>query len=235
MKEKEFDNLIISMSQCRKCMSLKKKNGKDCSLVNIYRDECFSKNIPSIWTDWYHRFDSKIMVVGQDWGPFVDMEKLYNSYLATPTLENWKNLIDTEKSLTKKMLTKFLVESAEVCHAYVNIDNIFITNAIMCARKGDNYRGDNIDLLKSTIYCSSFLKRQIDIVKPRVIVALGYYPLLSLSTIYGFKIDSRLGDVICNTPVIKMNDVVIVPCYHPTAQIKKEIQLKQYIYIWENL
>ena len=36
MKKKEFDNLITSMSKCGKCMSLKKRNGRDCSLVNIY-------------------------------------------------------------------------------------------------------------------------------------------------------------------------------------------------------
>lgn len=235
MKKKEFDNLITSMSKCGKCMSLKKKNGRDCSLVNIYRDEFFGKSIPSIWTDWYRRLDSKIMIVGQDWGPFVDMEKLYDSYLASPTFKNWKVLIDREKSLTKKMLTKFLVESAKICHATISMDDIFITNAIMCARRGNNYRGDNIDLLKSTIYCSGFLKRQVEIVKPKVIVTLGYYPLLSFATVYGFNISHKLSDVIRDMPVIKQEDFVIIPCYHPTAQIKSEVQLARYQTIWHFL
>ena len=36
MKEKEFDDLIEAMSKCRRCMSLRKKSGRDCSLINIY-------------------------------------------------------------------------------------------------------------------------------------------------------------------------------------------------------
>ena len=151
------------------------------------------------------------------------------------TFENWKVLIDREKSLTKKMLIKFLVESAKICHATISMDDIFITNAIMCARRGNNYRGDNIDLLKSTIYCSGFLKRQVEIVKPKVIVTLGYYPLLSFATVYGFDISHKLSDVIRDMPVIKQEDFVIIPCYHPTAQIKSEVQLARYQTIWHFL
>ena len=132
MKEKEFDDLIDAMSKCRRCMSLRKKSDRDCSLINIYCDVDFGKSIPSIWTDWYHRLDSSIMVIGQDLGPYADMEKLHNSYLINPTLENWDYLINSEKSLTKKMLTKFLAEFAKICHTSVNMDNIFIANAIMC-------------------------------------------------------------------------------------------------------
>lgn len=133
------------------------------------------------------------------------------------------------------MLTKFLVESAKICHATISMDDIFITNAIMCARRGNNYRGDNIDLLKSTIYCSGFLKRQVEIVKPKVIVTLGYYPLLSFATVYGFDISHKLSDVIRDMPVIKQEDFVIIPCYHPTAQIKSEVQLARYQTIWHFL
>ena len=63
-----------------------------------------------------------------------------------------------------------------------------VTNAIMCARKGNNYRGSNINLKKSTINCSKYLLKQIEIVNPKVILTLGYYPLLSLSNIFNFKI-----------------------------------------------
>ena len=69
-----------------------------------------------------------------------------------------------------------------------NLDNIFFTNAIMRARKGNNYRGSNINLKKSTINCSKYLLKQIEIVNPKVILTLGYYPLLSLSNIFNFKI-----------------------------------------------
>lgn len=116
------------------------------------------------------------MIIGQDWGPYNDMKNLNISYMESPTKDNWKSLIEQERSTTKKMLEYYIKESS---NSKYNLDKIFITNAIMCARHGDNYRGDNIDLKKSTINCQEFLLKQIEIVKPRVVLTLGYYPLLS--------------------------------------------------------
>ena len=75
------------MADCKKCMSLEKKNGRNCSLINIYQNNKFCKNIPSIWTDWFNRLDSKIMIIGQDWGPYNDMKKL-KPRLIVPIMEN---------------------------------------------------------------------------------------------------------------------------------------------------
>lgn len=131
------------MSKCEKCISMHSKSNIDCSLINIYENEKFAKEIPSIWTDWYNRLDSKIMIIGQDWGPYSDMKKLNEKYLENQTKENWFKLIEDEKSLTKKQLTRYLVEFS---NGKINsINNIYITNAIMCARYGNNYRGNNIN------------------------------------------------------------------------------------------
>lgn len=219
------------MSKCKKCKSIYSKNNIDCSLINIYKNLELAKNIPSIWTDWYNRIDSKIMIIGQDWGPFEDMKKLNEKYLEQPTKENWKKLIEEEKSLTKKQLTKYLVESSK---GKINsIDDIYITNAIMCGRKGNNYRGNNINLKCSTLNCKEFLHRQIEIVKPKVILTLGYYPLYSVANIYKFKIEKNLSKTIEKYPIIEINDFIIIPLYHPVAQIKKEKQLEQYNRIWQ--
>lgn len=103
----------------------------------------------------------------------------------------------------------------------------------MCARKGENYRGDNINLKKSTDNCKEYLLNQIGIVKPRVILTLGYYPLLSLSKNYNFKIEKNLKDTISKEPEIEINDFIIIPLYHPVAQIKKSEQMEQYKRIWK--
>ena len=230
MKNEVFDKLINSMSKCSKCINLKKKNGKDCSLINIYQNHEFCKNIPSIWTDWFNRLDSKIMIIGQDWGPYNDMKQLNEQYINKPNQENWKCLIEQEKSNTKKLLNYYIRKSSENRYS---LDDVFITNAIMCARKGNNYRGDNIDLKKSTNNCREYLLSQINIVKPKVILTLGYYPLLSLSKIYNFNVDKTLKETINNSPEIMLNDFIIIPLYHPVAQIKKSEQLKQYQRIWK--
>ena len=61
------------------------------------------------------------------------------------------------------MLEKYIEESSKGMYS---LNDVYITNAIMCARQGENYRGNTIDLKKSTINCSEYLLKQIEIVKP---------------------------------------------------------------------
>lgn len=230
MKKEKFYELLNSMKNCEECIYLKSSKGKDYSLINIYSNGEFCKNIPSIWTDWLNRLDAKIMIIGQDWGPFLDMEKLHELYQKDPTKTNWKYLINQEKSSTKKLLELYIKESS---NGEYSLDDMYITNAIMCARKGTSYRGNNINLKVSSRNCSKYLQSQIDIVKPKVILTLGYYSLYALSKIYDFNIDNTLKDAIDSNPEIKTNGFVIIPLYHPVAQIKKSEQLKQYRRIWK--
>lgn len=222
MKNNEFIKLLSEMSKCQCCTNLKEK-----ALVNFYGDE-MCKNIPSIWTDWFKRLDSEIMIIGQDWGPFSDMEKLYKRYMSG---ESYDDIVDSEKSLTKKNLFKFLKMSNSKC----DFSKIYITNAIMCARMGNTYRGDNINLKYSTISCSKYLKEQINIVKPKVILTLGYFPLLSISKIFNFEINDSLTKQIEDFPIIEFPECVIIPVFHPVAQVKTEKQLEQYRKIWRYL
>lgn len=235
-KQAKWDQLAKSISKCKKCLQLKNKNDVDCSLINIYQDMTFAKNIPSIWTDWYHRLDAEIMIIGQDWGPYIEMQKLNQLYQQEKNEKNWYKLMDQEKSLTKKNLEKFLISSAKsngINLTKKDISNIYITNAIMCARSGNNYRGTNIKLKESTINCMEFLKTQIDIVSPKIIVTLGLYPILALSKIYDFKIEETLTKTIEKNNYYKVQNKIIIPIYHPAAQISTSSQLKQYEKIWQ--
>lgn len=36
MKKELFDELLVELGKCEKCLYLKKKTGKDCSLLYIY-------------------------------------------------------------------------------------------------------------------------------------------------------------------------------------------------------
>lgn len=126
---------------------------------------------------------------------------------------NWNELIESEKSNTKKILENYIKESS---NNKFTLNDIFITNAIMCARQGGNYRGNNINLKKSTLNCSDFLLK-IEIVKPKVIITLGYYPLLSLSNLMKFNIEKTLKMTIKKYPEINKGDFIIIPLYHPVA------------------
>ena len=128
MNKKLFNLLLEEMGTCQKCINLRNKNDRDCSLVNIYNNLNFSKNIPSIWTDWFNRLNSEIMIIGQDWGPYVDMKTLHQLYMQNPTKSNWENLIEQEKSNTKKQLDYYIKESS---NSLYSLTDIFITNAII--------------------------------------------------------------------------------------------------------
>lgn len=97
MKIQKFNSLIKELSICGKCTNMKCKNK---SLINIYKDYDFCINIPSIWTDWFNRLESDIMIIGQDWGPYRDMKNFHE--LLNKDKSNWKELIESEKSATKK-------------------------------------------------------------------------------------------------------------------------------------
>ena len=224
-KREEFRELISELGNCSYCVNFKLS---DKSLINIYKDVEFCTSIPSIWTDWLNRLDSKVMIIGQDWGPYCDMKRL-NKEL-NKDKSNWKELIEAEKSNTKKLLDYYIRESSN--NKY-NLDDMYITNAIMCARQGSNYRGNNINLKKSTLNCSKYLFRQIEIVRPKVILTLGYYPLMSLANIFDFKIDKTLKETIENNSLIEVNNYVIIPLFHPVAQIRKSEQLERYKIIWK--
>ena len=56
---------------------------------------------------------------------------------------------------------------------------------------------------------------------------------MSLSKTLNFQIDKTLKETINNYPEIEINNFVIIPLYHPVAQIKKQEQLKQYKRIWK--
>ena len=225
MKKKKFYDFIVSLENCEKCTNL---DCKEKSLINFYKEKELCVNIPSIWTDWFNRIESDIMIIGQDWGPYNDMKKFHN--LLKDDKSNWKEIIELEKSKTKKMLEHYIKSSSNNKYS---LDDIFITNAIMCARQGNNYRGNNIDLKKSTMNCSKNLLKQIDIVKPKIILTLGYYPLKSLALIFNFKINSTLKSTIEKYPEINVDNYVIIPLYHPVAQIRKDEQLRQYKRIWK--
>lgn len=232
MKKQAFDNLISSLSNCSNCQNLKSSKN-DCSLINIFKNQEFAKNIPSIWTDWYNRLDAKVMIIGQDWGPYEDMKKLNLAYCQNKNNKNWQYLIEQETSLTKKQLTKFIEISSK--GKYKNLDKFYITNSILCARQGSYYRSNNINLKKSTHLCVNYLKEQINIIKPQVILTLGYYPLMALSEIFNFQLNKTLKECIKSMPIIRVEKYTIIPLYHPVAQVKKEEQLAQYEKIWENL
>lgn len=91
---------------------------------------------------------------------------------------------------------------------------IFITSAALCnprSESGANRRPTQKELKN----CSSFLKRTIEVVNPRVIVTLGSVALEALKRIQYHELNLKESAA----RIHSWNDRVLVPIYHPSPQV----------------
>ncbi len=253
--EKLFE-IYEEASKCTLCEKFGRKKSKEGhfdGLINFFIDKNMYLNIPSIWTDWVNRSESKIMIVGQDWGPYIDMQKINNRYRRLVDLgENeecaWKTVVNEKESMTKSLMTEFIIRSA--AQYDINIDekimeSFYITNAVLCARKGDNYRGtNNFSPRFCTDNCTKMLNKQINAIKPMIVITLGYWPFYSVCMYHKIPVFKTLKENISYYSLNEgnrinlsqeNNPIYVLPVYHPVAQVKKEEQISIYKIMWEIL
>ena len=91
---------------------------------------------------------------------------------------------------------------------------IFITNAVLCnpRRESGANRKPTINELTN---CSDFLRRQIEIIDPRVVITLGAVSLDALRRIeyHPLSLKESAGQV------YEWNGRLLVPLYHPSPQV----------------
>ena len=93
-------------------------------------------------------------------------------------------------------------------------EEIFITNAVMCSPR--TATDANRKPTKAEINnCSSFLRRQIELIQPRVIATLGGVALEALKAIeyHEFKLKTDAARI------LDWYGVQLVPLYHPSPQV----------------
>ena len=113
--------------------------------------------------------------------------------------------------------------------------DIFITSAALCnprSESGANRRPTQKELAN----CSSFLRRTIELVNPRVIVTLGSVALEALKRIQYHELSLRESAA----QVHSWNERVLVPIYHPSPQVlashrREAEQLRDYQIVAANL
>lgn len=87
---------------------------------------------------------------------------------------------------------------------------IFITNAVLCNPRDD--KGNNATPLPIEIgNCSSYLKNQIEIIDPKIIVTLGSKSLESLKNIEKHNLTLKANVRTANV----WNSRILIPLYHP--------------------
>ncbi len=105
---------------------------------------------------------------------------------------------------------------------------IFITNSVLCnPRKASG--ANRKPSVAESLNCAGFLRRQIELIAPRVVVTLGAVALAALSRIeyHQFTLKESAGRV------CRWNGRLLVPLYHPSPQVlashrREEAQLRDY-------
>lgn len=105
---------------------------------------------------------------------------------------------------------------------------IFITNAVLCNPRKES--GANRKPTRQEIAnCCEFLRREIELLDPSVVVTLGAVALDALRSVEPHEFTLRL----CAGRVLRWNGRLLVPLYHPSPQVlashrREEAQLQDY-------
>ena len=91
-----------------------------------------------------------------------------------------------------------------------NKDNTYISNIVRCRPKDNKFPGDS-DLVEN---CAKWVKREIEIIKPKIILTLGNQPLKYI--LGGYGITKVRGNM------MKFNDIPAMPTYHPSYVMRKD-------------
>lgn len=114
-------------------------------------------------------------------------------------------------------------------------EEIFITNAVLCSPRSatDANRKPKRAEIKN---CSSFLRRQIELIQPQIVATLGSVALEAVKSVedHNFALKSHAGRILA------WNGRVLIPLYHPSPQVVAaqrglEMQLQHFRLIQQKL
>ncbi|BBL76431.1 uracil-DNA glycosylase family protein [Methylomagnum ishizawai] len=147
-KQKQYVELVQLRKKCHICEGL---TNPSCYAEGGY-DSCEI----GPWTQWQGNLDAQLMVIGQDWGTPNDLGT------------------DDSKNPTNVNLAR-LLNSIGINIQPTSAKNqphiLFFTNTILCLKEGGLQAPVKTQWIKN---CGkNFLKQNIEIVKPKIVVALG--------------------------------------------------------------
>lgn len=229
-------------TQAEKISALRKGQRSDLGLVNHFRKHDL---IPNKWFDWVARADSSIMIIGQDWGPYSALRKYVDNYAlesVKPDFDYSKFLFSTFSSRTEKFILKAVEQTyTEKFGKFDQAiwDDIIFTMAVLFTRQGEHFRGNhNFDPVQSALHSYPFVARQIEIVKPKIIVALGGMAFEVVNKYFRLGYEGKtITDVIVTLgqESIHADNTIIIPNFHPASHTDPKLQMQIWRKLWDNI
>ncbi len=192
--------LVEKRKICRDCAKL--TNPSACP------DGPYDSDQIGPWTLWQGNLDSELMVVGQDWGDQQYFVKNRGRDLANnPTNNALQKLLE---------LIGFNIEKPAPQDS--GGGKIFLTNAVLCLKQEGGMQGKT-DPAWFKNCRSRFLRPTIEILRPRIVVALGERAYRAVAAVYGIKSQPFRSAVECETGFELEIGIRLFPVYHCGARI----------------
>jgi len=165
VKAVEYDQLVAERAACRRCDAL-----TNPSVVDGGNHD--STEIGP-WSRWQGNLDAKLMVVGQDWGGVTYFRKHAGlEGPGNPTNDTLRDLIS--------LLGIDIGKPGDLRRQGV----VFLTNAVLCLKAG-NLQAQVLPAWFRN--CGYFLRRQVEIVQPKLLVCLGERSYRGLAVAFSFR------------------------------------------------
>jgi DNA polymerase len=191
-KRNRYLALVAERKACRACAGL--RNPASPELAAFDTDEI------GPWSRLHGDLDAQLMIVGQDWGDV-------NYYVENSGLDDPSNPTNgTLEQLLKSVGLDVSLRSGSGSRG------LFLTNAILCLKQGG---------LQSAVErawfanCGErFLRAQIEIVSPRVVVAMGHRAHRAVMAGFGLRAASLRAAVESEHGARLSNGSMLITVYH---------------------
>ena len=168
-KPEQYAALVTARKSCRLCVGL--TNPADFEHGRYDSDEV------GPWTFWQGNLDAKLMVVGQDWGD----TQYFSRHAGREGPRNPTNV-------TLVKLLEGIGVSVCAPGSSANTKVAFFTNAVLCLKEGGLQAKVQGAWFQN---CAMHLRRQVEIVQPRVVVGLGARAFSSI-ILFAFSLPPRI-------------------------------------------
>ncbi len=164
-KQERYAELVRERKSCRRCQGL--------TNPSVIETGVFDSGEIGPWSRWQGDLNAALLVVGQDWG-----DERY--FLRHKGLEGPRN--PTNETLIKLLET--IGVSIGPPGSMYGQNRVFFTNAILCLKEGGLQGAVQHNWFQN---CSTYLRQQIEIVSPQVVVGLGKMAFDSVLRAYDLK------------------------------------------------
>ncbi len=172
-KGTEYRNLVAARKACHLCHDL-------TNPADIERGRFDSYHVGP-WSRWQGNLDARLMVVGQDW----ETVDYFVQHKGCPDPRHPSNLV---------LMDLVRLAGAEIGDggSRVGPDVAFFTNAILCLKGAE---GGSQGKVRPCWFrnCTQFLRRQIEIVHPAVVVGLGRHAYQAILRGFGLTCGHSVG------------------------------------------